>query len=69
MSDSYDKQLSFKDKISYQFHYYMCFTCRRIKAQIDKLQAELPKLCDCPAIRESKLSDEAKARIKANLST
>ena len=45
----------------------MCFTCRRVKAQMDVLQTELPILDKNQSIAKAKLSEDAKARIKSKI--
>ena len=64
MSKGCDQQLCLADKASYWFHYFLCFTCRRVNRQIRLIQAEAPKLCACNKLKNSCLSDEAKTRIK-----
>lgn len=67
MSESYDHKLSAKEKFGYWFHYWWCFTCRRVNKQVERLEHELPKLKKCDKLNHSCLSDECKARIKAKL--
>lgn len=67
MSHGYDRKLSCKEKLCFLVHYIMCFTCRRVKVQIDLLQLELPKLDQCQSISNKKLSEDARSRIKSKL--
>lgn len=69
MSARCDKNLNLKEKVLYWLHYYMCFTCRRVSAQVTKIESQLPKLCSCKKVSELQLSDEAKCRIKSQLDT
>lgn len=68
MSRSVDRPLSTRDRLGYLFHFYWCFTCRRVSKQIRQLDRELGRYLTEEDLDKVTLPQETIKKISEKLS-
>ncbi len=68
-SESLERPLSIREKVTVKLHLFTCAACRRYVGQIQRMSAMLKSQTDAEVSAESavRLSDDARQRIKAAL--